>query len=901
MNEDYFARLAQIESSNNPNARAGTSSATGLYQMTRGTFNNLQKSKPWLANTSWEDHASNPVLQKQFAKELTSQNQAALQKSGYEANPLNLYLAHFAGSGGANKLLSADPNMTLAQVLGEQVGRANPSLANKSVGELKNMFAKKLGSQSSGQKPWEMAWAKPMAEGGSVKPWEQTYETAPPDPVLPEVSKKLPRQDIGYLEGLLRSGLSGATMGWSDELIGRGRALTAPIREKIHGTPQERDVNKLIAQERALQEQFSKDNPIASTVSEIGGGLLTAVPAIMSGAGAPAAVANAARIGSRIPGLIKGGSKIAGLGAVAGAGTADTDLSKDETSNLGKRISGAQEGALTSLAFAPVVGALGVGGVKGYQALKNRFSPQPALEKAERHVLENLSRDQITPQNIRRQAQRASLLDTDARLTDVGGKNMEDLSQTLISKGSAGSKELADTMEGRIHNARENVANKINTQISEGKQYFATKEALDEARSTAAKPHYEAAYNAPPVQNDVINGLLQMEPFKKAYARAGVLAQQDAALLQAQYMQKIAQAGSAKERATLTDQMNREVQSMKLPDLTPENMTSQGISVKALDMVKRGIDDIQKGAYRPNASTVDMDDARALKPLKNIFLEEVDRSVPEYAKARGIAKGAIESQEAADVGRNSFMKSRSPDELRKEFSALDAHDKEYFRVGAKEALLSSIMNTSQDINAGKKIINNPVTRQKLEVLFDKPADFRKFQKGLEAEAENVIRAQRAVRGSQTQPRLASERQWDETSNMAQDLLGTIGAAGNAVLNPGAASAAGLVGKVGKFGKQLIAPKLSEQQADEAARMLNIPLTTGQGSNRAVNPAVNDLLKRLEARGKTMAKEKHWQAEPFRARTLSPLAAATGVTARSEPQGYVERAHGGLVGPLSTLI
>ena len=156
--------------------------------MTKGTHAQLAQSKPWLGYSTWDQHAQDPKLQKAFAQELTSQNKAALQKQGHQPDDLNTYLAHFAGAAGANKLLTADPNATLGQVLGDSVAKANPALANKTVAELKGLFGKKLGAQSSSGKPWEQKWASAgMAEGGDVKkPWEQGWAVAQaPVPAAP--------------------------------------------------------------------------------------------------------------------------------------------------------------------------------------------------------------------------------------------------------------------------------------------------------------------------------------------------------------------------------------------------------------------------------------------------------------------------------------------------------------------------------------------------------------------------------------------------------------------------------------------------------------------------------------------------------------------------------------------
>ena len=50
----------------------------------------------------------------------TNRNATTLSRAGFEPNGANLYLAHFAGIGGARSLLSADPNASVESVLGAQ-------------------------------------------------------------------------------------------------------------------------------------------------------------------------------------------------------------------------------------------------------------------------------------------------------------------------------------------------------------------------------------------------------------------------------------------------------------------------------------------------------------------------------------------------------------------------------------------------------------------------------------------------------------------------------------------------------------------------------------------------------------------------------------------------------------
>jgi uncharacterized protein YcbK (DUF882 family) len=119
--------FAAIESSYNPNARARTSSAGGLYQFTDGTWRMMLSkygSKYGLdASTSKFDPVANSLMAAEYIKE----NARALSSVVPNPGTRELYLAHFLGAGGARKLLSADPNAPAASIL-PQAAQANKSI-----------------------------------------------------------------------------------------------------------------------------------------------------------------------------------------------------------------------------------------------------------------------------------------------------------------------------------------------------------------------------------------------------------------------------------------------------------------------------------------------------------------------------------------------------------------------------------------------------------------------------------------------------------------------------------------------------------------------------------------------------------------------------------------------------
>lgn len=114
---DYLVNLAGRESSFDPNAKAATSSAGGLFQFVDATWRDMLRkygAKYGLAlNAAKTDARANALM----AAELTKENGAALKDAGLAVNPATLRLAHFAGAEGAAKLLKADPNEPAAYLL----------------------------------------------------------------------------------------------------------------------------------------------------------------------------------------------------------------------------------------------------------------------------------------------------------------------------------------------------------------------------------------------------------------------------------------------------------------------------------------------------------------------------------------------------------------------------------------------------------------------------------------------------------------------------------------------------------------------------------------------------------------------------------------------------------------
>jgi hypothetical protein len=173
----YLLGQAKIESSLNPAARATTSSATGLYQFIDQSWlavindHGSQYGLGWASDaisqgSNGRYYVSDPELRQQIldlrkhpetasvmAAEHAADNKAYLeQRLGREAEPVDLYLAHFLGVGGASKFLSAHdraPGATAASLF-PAAARANHSIFYdrsghaRSFADIRERFAVKL-------------------------------------------------------------------------------------------------------------------------------------------------------------------------------------------------------------------------------------------------------------------------------------------------------------------------------------------------------------------------------------------------------------------------------------------------------------------------------------------------------------------------------------------------------------------------------------------------------------------------------------------------------------------------------------------------------------------------------------------------------------------------------------
>ena len=82
-------------------------------------------------------------------------------------------------------------------------------------------------------------------------------------------------------------------------------------------------------------------------------------------------------------------------------------------------------------------------------------------------------------------------------------------------------------------------------------------------------------------------------------------------------------------------------------------------------------------------------------------------------------------------------------------------EKDALRAGVAQSLLTKVTERPQQVNAAQLVIGAPATRQRLETLFDNPAEYKLFEAALERESQLFRNAQDIMRGSRTANKTAA--------------------------------------------------------------------------------------------------------------------------------------------------
>lgn len=153
--QTYWPMLSKIESNDQIDAQAPTSSASGLYQFIKSSW--IGEGGAWGPTLRPAFGGLKPSAEEQLrrVKTFTAKNADYLKKQNIPINRASLYAAHFFGMVTAARVIGADVKADAAAIAGSAATKANPSILTRkkpgggtrgaTVGEFLSWLEKKTG------------------------------------------------------------------------------------------------------------------------------------------------------------------------------------------------------------------------------------------------------------------------------------------------------------------------------------------------------------------------------------------------------------------------------------------------------------------------------------------------------------------------------------------------------------------------------------------------------------------------------------------------------------------------------------------------------------------------------------------------------------------------------------
>jgi hypothetical protein len=462
-------------------------------------------------------------------------------------------------------------------------------------------------------------------------------------------------------------------------------------------------------------------SPIATATGEVGGSIVATLPV---GGLLPNALR--AATGAKIVGIAPRAAQAAGAGAVYGGVTGATGSSADTLGGmLADGARGAGTGAVLGGVATPVTAVLGAVSGNAMQ----RLSKTSAAEYAKQKIAEALARDArgtlatggyTNP--LTQAAGRLSKLGDEATLADAGGRNTNQLLDTLA------------TLPGRTKDAAYNVLRQRTAGVGD-RLRTAAEEALD-----------TQGQRLPTTVESLIT------------RREGDAAPLYAKIRQTSIRptQKLSEIVAAADELGAT-KLGREIATARQLPFTLDTAQPGKWQMSDLDHVKQGIDQVLSSRKAMNADGTLTPLGNAYQTLKTRLVGELDAATTNpqtgeslYRNARTAFSEPSKLIDAANAGKLAI--NRDEASIMSTMQGMTANELQAFRIGAFEGLRGKLGTQGGQTNI-MNMWKEPATQEKLKAVFGDLRSYREFASSVAKEAQ-LKRLQSVGAGSQTAARAA---------------------------------------------------------------------------------------------------------------------------------------------------
>jgi len=584
-----------------------------------------------------------------------------------------------------------------------------------------------------------------------------------------------PEDSAGYMRALVGQGLG---MGWGDE-------AEAWLRSKVLGTNYDEEVRKI----RQGYAEFSRRNPVASTVTEFAGGalptaaLMAATP-FTGGAAAPAAAAAGARSASTLGQLAARYARNIGAGAatgaVSGAGVADE----------GDRLGEAGVGAIIGGGVGAALPAAVQGSRAAVNFARSRLSEaEPTVDRfAAERINAALARTGMTPSEAAAVVEADRLRGIPSTLANVDPKMAAAL-ERVAPRSEATERRVVEALEPQVEGSRYRGTVQVQQRLGAG-NLFDDEETISRELRTRANQNYRTAYAVGDVDDPKIREMLREPSIVESWKEAAELARLDAQRARSDAIM----AGD--------NSFNPSDFLIRAPGDMPD--------VKTIDYLKRALDARVNSLYSSDKSTA-RTEATALSGIRDNLRNRTKEVVPEYREALNRYAGDVEVRDALRNGFENFNK-LNREEIERLFNRAPSAggfsdaEKDAFVTGVNRYLYAQIMNAPTGQNSVGKLIRSPEMANKLRPLFDSDNHFNMFRAAVEREGQLFEQGARSIQSALSGGKMRAAGDIDENSAIGQLLGDAMGGNFRSTLTNFAARAARN-------------STLNEKTADRIAQML----------------------------------------------------------------------------------